>query len=69
VSAQFLSAEWRLILATGICGGFTTFSAFSAETFSMMREGQIWNASVYIVVSLLLGILATMIGYSLTRLF
>ena len=35
-----MSPEMRLFLATGICGGFTTFSAFSNETFSLMRDGQ-----------------------------
>ena len=64
-----MSAEWRLFLATGICGGFTTFSAFSSETFSLLREGQIWYASAYVILSLLLGILATFVGYSILRLF
>jgi CrcB protein len=64
-----LSPEWRLFLATGICGGFTTFSAFSSETFSMLRDGQLWYASAYVAASLILGILATFIGYSLPRFF
>ncbi|HEX5112003.1 MAG TPA: fluoride efflux transporter CrcB [Saprospiraceae bacterium] len=62
-----LSAEWRLFLATGICGGFTTYSAFSGETFSMLRDGQFYTAAIYILSSLILGVLFTFIGYSLPR--
>src|SRR5678815_2622649 len=43
-----LTQEWRLILATGVIGGFTTFSAFSNETVSMLRDGQLWYALAYI---------------------
>src|SRR6516164_6908843 len=39
-----LTQEWRLIIATGVLGGFTTFSAFSNETFGMLRDGQYWYA-------------------------
>lgn len=59
--------EWRLFLATGICGGFTTFSAFSQETFSLLRDGQIWYAFAYIIASVILGVAATFIGYSLLK--
>lgn len=63
-----MSPEMRLFLATGICGGFTTFSAFSNETFSLMRNGQLLYASAYITSSVLFGIFATFIGYSLLKL-
>ena len=63
-----MNPEWLLFLATGICGGFTTFSAFSNETFSLLRDGQVWYASVYIIASVLLGVLATFTGYSILKL-
>ncbi|MBE0424883.1 MAG: fluoride efflux transporter CrcB [Lutibacter sp.] len=63
-----MSPEMRLFLATGICGGFTTFSAFSNETFSLMRDGQLLYASAYITFSVLFGVLATFFGYSLLKL-
>lgn len=63
-----MSPEMRLFLATGICGGFTTFSAFSNETFSLMRDGQLLYASAYITSSVLFGLLATFFGYSLLKL-
>ena len=63
-----MSPEMRLFLATGICGGFTTFSAFSNETFSLMRDGQLFYASAYVTSSVLFGLFATFIGYSLLKL-
>jgi len=64
-----LNQEWRLFLATGILGGFTTFSAFSNETVSLLRDGQLLDASIYISLSVLLGVLATFAGILLTKLF
>lgn len=57
-----LTEEWRLFLATGILGGFTTFSAFSYETVSMLRSGESSYAIVYMLLSVLLGLFATYIG-------
>jgi CrcB protein len=62
-----MSPEMRLFLATGICGGFTTFSAFSNETFSLIRDGQLLYASAYISSSVLFGIFATFLGYSILK--
>lgn len=62
-----LTQEWRLFLATGLIGGFTTFSAFSIETIGMLRDGQLWYATVYIIASLALGLLATFIGISIIK--
>lgn len=57
-----LSNEWKLFLATGILGGFTTFSAFSYESIALMRDGQAGIALLYISASVILGLLATYIG-------
>jgi len=56
-----ISPEWRFFLATGICGGYTTFSTFSLESFSLIREGHIFYACTYIAGSVVLGILATLL--------
>jgi len=64
-----MSPDWRLFLATGILGGFTTFSAFSNETVSMLRDGQFLPASIYIGASIVLGLLATIIGIFIIKLF
>jgi fluoride ion exporter CrcB/FEX len=42
---EFLSADARLFLFTGIAGGFTTFSAFGLEAFYLLRKGQIGIAA------------------------
>lgn len=62
-----ISLELRLLLATGFCGGFTTFSAFSIETMAMFRDGQIVPAFLYIVGSVIVGWVAVFLGYSVHR--
>lgn len=63
-----LTQEWRLFLATGLIGGFTTFSAFSNETFGLIRDGQFWYASAYILFSVFVGLAATFLGHTVTKL-
>jgi len=62
-----MSHEWKLFLATGLLGGFTTFSAFSMETFTLFREGNTTYALVYIFASVLLGLLATLVAYLMIK--
>lgn len=64
-----MTNEWRLFLATGLLGGFTTFSAFSNETVGLLRDGQFFYASAYIVASVALAVVATFLGASLIKLF
>jgi fluoride exporter len=66
---DIFSSEWRLFLATGILGGFTTFSAFSNETTAMLREAQYASALLYVGGSVLLGLLATFGGLMLIKLW
>lgn len=62
-----INVEWRLFLATGILGGFTTFSSFSNETVSMLRDAQYWQAFSYIAFSIIIGLAATFGGISLIK--
>ncbi|MCL2178663.1 MAG: fluoride efflux transporter CrcB [Proteobacteria bacterium] len=62
-----LSHEWKLFLATGVVGGFTTFSAFSNESIVLLREGHTQAALLYIFSSVILGLLATYVAYFLAR--
>lgn len=62
-----MPAEWRLFLATGILGGFTTFSSFSNDTVSMLRDAQYWHAFSYVAISVLIGLAATFGGISLIK--
>lgn len=65
-SEQFAN-NWRLFLAAGICGGFTTFSAFSLESLSMLQQQRIGMFAMYVGASILLGLTATWLGYSLVK--
>ena len=64
---NMLSNEWRLFLATGLLGGFTTFSAFSSEVLNLLRDGQLGYAALYATSSVILGLLATFVGVSIVR--
>ena len=64
---NLMNAEWRLFLAVGICGGFTTFSSFAYNNLTMLKDGLygqfIWNVGG----SLVLGLLAVYIGMLAVR--
>jgi CrcB protein len=54
--------DWRLLLITGFCGGYTTFSAFSTESFAMMQRGEWLVAVLYIAASILIGLAVVGLG-------
>lgn len=64
---NLMNAEWRLFLAVGICGGFTTFSSFAYNNLTMLKDGLygqfIWNVGG----SLFFGLLAVYIGMLAVR--
>jgi fluoride exporter len=62
-----LSEDWRLFLATGLCGGFTTFSSFTHESINLLRAGEFLSLSLYISASVVLGITATALGMFLFK--
>lgn len=57
--------NWKLFLATGLCGGFTTFSAFSIENMGLLQNGKYGLAVAYIIISIVFGIMAAFWGYQL----
>lgn len=61
-----LGGELRLLLVTGVLGGFTTFSAFSLETGLLWQRGW-WLAVVYVAASLGLGLAAFALCFGLAR--
>lgn len=59
--------HWKLFLMTGICGGFTTFSAFTIESIGLVREQKIGLFFLYVAGSVLVGLALTLLGMKLTR--
>lgn len=57
----------KLLLTTGFCGGFTTFSTFSDETLHLLQSGQMLWAVLYIAISIAGGLLCVAAGYMLAR--
>lgn len=65
LKSNLISDHLKLFLATGICGGFTTFSAFSLENMQLLRTGNYLTAGFYIFISVFASLAATFIGYKL----
>ncbi len=61
------SEDWKIFLATGICGGFTTFSAFSMENLQLLQQGKYGWCLFYITVSMVAGIAAAWLGFKLSN--
>jgi CrcB protein len=59
--------SWKLFLMTGLCGGFTTFSAFTLEGVGLLKENRTGLFFLYIAGSVIAGLLATYAGMKLTR--
>jgi len=66
--SMILTQEWRLFLMVGLCGGFTTFSAFANENLMLIHIGQGLAVLLYTGLSIFLGFLAVYLGYVTTNL-
>jgi CrcB protein len=62
-----MGQELRLFLATGILGGFTTFSAFSLDAMLLWERGALFAASAYVALSVVLSIAALALGLMIMR--
>lgn len=67
VSKGVLSPEMKLLLVTGFCGGFTTFSTFANESFDMMKAGDVLQTALYVGASVIIGILTVWGGMMLSN--
>ena len=68
LSARFnLSTEIRLLLTVGLCGGFTTFSTFSNDGMILIKQGFYGMFFLYTLLSVALGLIATLTGGAFGR--
>lgn len=64
---NWVNDNWRIFLAIGFCGGFTTFSSFAYENLSMLQHHNYSGFFLYVIGSVILGLLAVWGGLLLSR--
>jgi fluoride exporter len=65
---QWFTPELRFLLATGLCGGYTTFSTFAYENLHFLQNHQYGSFLGYSLSSFVVGLTAVWVGLALTRL-
>ncbi|MFQ5681596.1 MAG: fluoride efflux transporter CrcB [Candidatus Omnitrophota bacterium] len=63
-----ISHNIRIFLFLGLLGSFTTFSTFTLENFSLMRDGEYWSTALNVFLNVAFGIVLVFMGYFLVRL-
>jgi CrcB protein len=64
---NYFTPELRLLLMTGFCGGFTTFSAFTLEGMTLIQQQRVLLFLLYFAASVVIGLAATFFGYWITQ--
>ena len=61
------AGAWQPFIMTGVLGGFTTFSAFSLDAMILFERGDVGQAALYVVASVVLSIMALVLGIFIVR--
>ena len=69
LNRMVISPDWRVAIAVGFFGGYTTFSSFGWETAKMLEDGEWLRASTYVGVSVIAGLLLSIAGIRLAYRF
>ena len=69
MNRMIISPEWRMAIAVGFFGGYTTFSSFGWETAKMLETGEWLRATTYVTASVVLGLLLSVAGIRLANRF
>ena len=69
LNRMVISPDWRIAIAVGFFGGYTTFSSFGWETAKMLEDGEWLPASLYVAASVLVGLLLSVAGIRLANRF
>ena len=63
INSNMLKSDYYYFLVVGICGGLTTFSAFSIENFNFIKSNETFNSFIYIFISVSLCIALAYLGF------
>jgi CrcB protein len=69
MNRMVISPDWRVAIAVGFFGGYTTFSSVGWETAKMMEDGEWLRASAYVTASVVVGLFLSMAGIRLANKF
>jgi fluoride exporter len=69
LNRMVISPDWRVAIAVGFFGGYTTFSSFGWETAKMLEDGEWLRAAAYVGASVVAGLLLSVVGIRLANRF
>jgi len=64
---QWMTYEWRLFLAIGFCGSFTTFSSFAFDNVRLLQDGNYYHLFWYVSLSFILGVALAWAGFMFVK--
>ena len=64
---QWMTQEWRLFLAIGFCGSFTTFSTFAFDNLQLIKDGNYYQLFWYTSLSFVVGVALAWLGFIMAR--